>query len=71
MREDKPGGKKARPEETDKRILAQREMRSRPPRPGEPEGETKPEDGIVEMDGGFMLTTSEILDFAEGTDSLV
>jgi hypothetical protein len=69
MREKKPGEKKARPEETDKRILAQRLVFSTPPGPKKPEGETKPEAGIVEMDGGFMLTTSEILDFSEGTDS--
>ncbi len=35
------------------------------------EASAKPEDGIVELEGGFMLTTSEILDFAEGTDSLI
>lgn len=28
-----------------------------------------PEDAGLEMDGGVMLKTSEILDFAEGTDS--
>jgi hypothetical protein len=71
MREDKPADKEARPEERDKRILAQQTVIRRPPRPKEPGGEAKPEDGVVEMEGGFMLTTSEILDFAEGTDSLV
>jgi len=29
----------------------------------------RPEDGAVDMDGGVMLKTSEILDFAEGVDS--
>jgi len=28
-----------------------------------------PEDGSFDMDGGVMLKTSEILDFAEGVDS--
>ncbi|HHU22900.1 MAG TPA: hypothetical protein GXZ52_05705 [Clostridiales bacterium] len=28
-----------------------------------------PEDGTINLDGGVMLKTSEILDFAEGTDS--
>jgi len=31
--------------------------------------EDTPEDGIVNLDGGVTLKTSEILDFAEGTDS--
>ncbi|MGI5935217.1 MAG: hypothetical protein ACOX7I_00180 [Oscillospiraceae bacterium] len=31
--------------------------------------EDSPEDGVVNLDGGVMLKTSEILDFAEGTDS--
>ncbi len=30
---------------------------------------SKPEDGVIELDGGVMLTTSEILDFSEGEDS--
>ncbi len=29
----------------------------------------KTDDGIVEIQGGAMLTTSEILDFAQGADS--
>lgn len=31
----------------------------------------EPEDGVVVLDGGVMMTTSEILDFSEGTDSKV
>lgn len=31
--------------------------------------EKEPEYGVSEMDGGVMLTTSEILDFSEGVDS--
>lgn len=29
----------------------------------------RPEYGVVEMEGGVMMTTSEILDFSEGADS--
>lgn len=29
----------------------------------------EPSDGIAEPDGGVTMTTSEILDFSEGTDS--
>lgn len=35
------------------------------------ESDVKPEDGVVILDGGVMMTTSEILDFSEGTDSKV
>ncbi|MPM94333.1 hypothetical protein SDC9_141479 [bioreactor metagenome] len=31
--------------------------------------EQKPEDGVSDLEGGVMLTTSEILDFAQGADS--
>ncbi|HPE16648.1 MAG TPA: hypothetical protein PK597_06810 [Oscillospiraceae bacterium] len=31
--------------------------------------EKAPEDGVAEMDGGVMLTKSEILDFSAGADS--
>ncbi len=31
--------------------------------------EEKPDDSVLDKDGGVMLTTSEIIDFAQGTDS--
>jgi hypothetical protein len=27
------------------------------------------QDGVIHLDGGVMLTTSEVIDFSEGTDS--
>jgi len=30
---------------------------------------TKPDDGIVELEGGFTMYPAEILDFSEGSDS--
>ncbi|NLT39716.1 MAG: hypothetical protein GXX89_04550 [Clostridiales bacterium] len=38
-------------------------------KPGSMPEVAKPENGVVEFEGGVMLTTSEILDFAEGADS--
>jgi hypothetical protein len=30
---------------------------------------SKPDDGMVELEGGFVMYPAEILDFSEGTDS--
>ena len=30
---------------------------------------TKPDDGLVELEGGFTMYPAEILDFSEGSDS--
>lgn len=30
---------------------------------------SKPDDGMVELEGGFLMYPAEILDFSEGTDS--
>ncbi len=30
---------------------------------------TKPDDGMVELEGGFVMYPAEILDFSEGSDS--
>ena len=30
---------------------------------------SKPDDGLVELEGGFVMYPAEILDFSEGTDS--
>lgn len=32
---------------------------------------SKPDDGMIELEGGFTMYPSEIFDFSEGTDSWV
>jgi len=37
--------------------------------PKELKEKSKPDDGMVELEGGFTMYPSEILDFSEGSDS--
>lgn len=52
--------------EIDKRNKSQKPLKVKP-RKFRPAG--RPEQEIGDVDGGVMMTTSEILDFSEGEDS--
>jgi len=67
--------KDVRPEEpagSEKQIKKRNSSTEKISKNGNPKNlhqKSKPDDGLVELEGGFVMYPAEILDFSEGTDS--
>lgn len=63
---------KALPDNSDKRAQKKNTSTETISKNGNPKNlheKTKPDDGLVELEAGFTMYPSEILDFSEGSDS--